>query len=71
MSYASLGANAIYNFFKNEHTLMLAEGLNIFRCRTPRHLIDKTLAQSKMRELTDCSVVAMDVDSVKTINPDQ
>ena len=70
MSYASLGANTIYNFYKNEHTLMLAEGLNIFRRKAPRHLIGKTLAESKIRELTNCSVVAIDVDGVKMINPD-
>lgn len=70
MSYASLGANTIYNFYKNEHTFMLAEGLNIFRRKTPQHLIGKTLAESKIRELTNCSVVAIDVDGVKTINPD-
>jgi Trk K+ transport system NAD-binding subunit len=70
MSYASLGANTIYNFYKNEHTLMLAEGLNIFRRKAPRHLIGKTLAEPRIRELTNCSVVAIDVDGVKTINPD-
>ena len=70
MSYASLGANTIYNFYKNEHTLMLAEGLNIFRRKAPRHLIGKTLAESKIRELTNCSVVAIDVDGVKMINLD-
>jgi len=70
MSYASLGANTIYNFYKNEHTLMLAEGLNIFRRKAPRHLIGKTLAESRIRELTNCSVVAIDMDGIKMINPD-
>ncbi len=70
MSYASLGANTIYNFYKNEHTFMLAEGLNIFRRKAPRHLIGKTLAESRIREMTNCSVVAIDVDGTKTINPD-
>jgi len=44
--------------------------LNIFRRKAPRHLIGKTLAESKIRELTNCSVVAIDVDGVKMINPD-
>ena len=70
MSYASLGGNAIYNFYKDEDTLMLAEGLNIFRRKVPNHLIGKNLAESKIRELTNCSVVAIDLDGVKTINPD-
>jgi len=70
MSYASLGANAIYNFLKNEDTLMLAEGLNIFRLNAPRTLVGRSLAQSGIREATNCSVVAIKMDGVMTINPD-
>ena len=70
MSYSSLGANAIFNFLRNERTLMLAEGLNVFRMRVPRALAGKNLAQSKIRELTGCSVVAIKVNGVMAINPD-
>jgi len=70
MSYSSLGANAIYNFYKNQDAFMLAEGLNIFHQKTPRHLIGKTLAQSQIRETTQCSVVAIDLNGLITINPD-
>lgn len=35
MSYASLGANTIFNFLMNEETLLLAEGLNFFHLNTP------------------------------------
>ena len=45
MSYASLGANAIFNFLKNEDTWMLAEGLNIFRLKAPESLVGKNLAR--------------------------
>jgi hypothetical protein len=38
MSYSSLGANAIFNFLKNEETLMLAEGLNISASRRRKPL---------------------------------
>ena len=47
MSYASLGANAIFNFLKNEDTSMLAEGLNIFRLKAPESLVGKNLADSE------------------------
>jgi len=70
MSYSSLGANAIFNFLRNEGTLMLAEGLNVFRMRVPQALAGKNLAQSKIRELTGCSVVAIKVNGVMAINPD-
>jgi len=70
MSYASLGANAVFNFLKHEDTLMLAEGLNVFRLKAPPSLVGKTLARSKIRELTDCSVVAMRENGLMSINPD-
>ncbi len=70
MSYASLGADAIYNFLRNEDTSMLAEGLNIFRLKAPASLVGKNLADSKIREMTDCSIVAIKEDGAMTINPD-
>jgi Trk K+ transport system NAD-binding subunit len=70
MSYASIGANAIFNFLKNEDTWMLAEGLNIFRMKAPKSLVDKDLARSGIREATECSVVAIRDDGILSINPD-
>jgi len=70
MSYASLGANAIFNFLRNEETLLLAEGLNFFHLPAPRSLIGKTIAQSGIREKTGCTVVAMEHDGNTYINPD-
>ncbi len=49
---------------------MLAEGLNVFRLKVPQALVGKNLAQSKIREMTGCSVVAIKVDGVMSINPD-
>ncbi|MCU0382178.1 MAG: Rrf2 family transcriptional regulator [Chitinophagaceae bacterium] len=43
---------------------MLAEGLNVFRLKTPPSLIGKTLNQSRIRELTNCSVLAIKKDGV-------
>lgn len=70
MSYVSIGANAIFNFLKNEDTWMLAEGLNIFRMKAPKSLVDKDLARSGIREATECSVVAIRDDGILSINPD-
>lgn len=70
MSYASLGADAIYNFLRNEDTSMLAEGLNIVRLKAPESLVGKNLADSRIRELTDCSIVAIKDDGAMRINPD-
>jgi Trk K+ transport system NAD-binding subunit len=70
MSYSSLGATAIFNYLRKEDTLMLAEGLNVFRLRAPQALVGKNLTQSKIREMTGCSVVAVKVNGVMSINPD-
>ncbi len=70
MSLATLGANAIYHFLKNEDTAMLAEGLNIFRLKAPDSLTGRNLAGSGIREFTDCSVIAIRHNGVMTINPD-
>jgi voltage-gated potassium channel len=70
MSYSSLGANAIFNYLKNEDTLLLAEGLNVFHLKAPPALAGKNLAESKIREVTGCSVVAIKVNGVMSINPD-
>lgn len=70
MSYSSLGAKAIFNFLKNENTLILGEGLTVFRMNAPQALVGKSLAQSKIREITQCSVIAIKTDGVMAITPD-
>ena len=70
MSYSSLGATAILNVLRNEETLMLVEGLNVFRLEAPEILTGKNLAESRIREMTGCSVIAVTVDGTLSINPD-
>jgi len=70
MSYASLGANAIFNFLMNEETLLLAEGLNFFHLPAPAGLAGKTLAHSGIREKTGCTVVALVREGQTIINPE-
>jgi Trk K+ transport system NAD-binding subunit len=70
MSFSSLGANVILNFLQKEDTWMLAEGLNIFRMNVPPPLVGVELAHSKIRETTNCSVVAIRDKGVLAINPD-
>ncbi len=69
MSYASMGANSILNVLKNSDILMLAEGLDVFRVPVPSALAGKTLADSGIREKTNCSVIALADNDGKHINP--
>jgi len=70
MSFAALGANTIFNFFQSSDIVMLAEGLDIFKLAIPAGLYGKTLAQSRIRQETGCSVIAVKQDEKTVINPD-
>jgi Trk K+ transport system NAD-binding subunit len=69
LSYASMGANMIYNVLKQDDVVMLAEGLDVFRVATPAALVGVTLKDSRIREQTGCSVVAIEKPDGMIINP--
>ena len=69
MSYASMGANSIINILKPNKILMLAEGLNVFRVPVPAPLVQKTIAETGLREKTGCNVVAIHSQGKTNINP--
>ena len=69
MSYASMGANAIFNLLKRSDVQMIAEGLDIFKFKIPRTLIGKTIAELNMREATGCTVLAVSSVDGMQINP--
>jgi Trk K+ transport system NAD-binding subunit len=69
MSYASMGANAIFNALRKADVLMLAEGLSVFRLRVPPSLARKTLGEARIREETDCSIIAITHGSKLQVNP--
>lgn len=59
MSYASMGANTIFNMLDRSDILMITEGLDAFRIKLPSSLAGKTLANSGIRNKTGCNVVAI------------
>jgi voltage-gated potassium channel len=69
MSYASMGANAVFNVLENDDVVMLAEGLDVFRHPVPTALVGVPLLRSRIREETGCSVVAIEEGAVQRINP--
>lgn len=70
MSYASMGANAIFNIYEQNDIIMIAEGLNVFSLKTPKSLIGKTILESDIRHKTGCSIIAYTKDGEQIINPD-
>ncbi|MFU8860984.1 MAG: potassium channel family protein [Cyclonatronaceae bacterium] len=69
MSYASMGANAIFNVLGSNEVLMLAEGLNVFRYDTPSKFAGKNLIKTDIRRMTGCSVIGIQKDDKMEINP--
>jgi voltage-gated potassium channel len=69
LSYASTGANALWNLLTADNTLQLAEGLDVFRVPVPPQLAGRTLASAQIRESTGCTVVAMASSDAFQANP--
>lgn len=70
MSYASLYTNTILNLLKPDGVLMLAEGLNVFRTGVHPSLVGISLAESRLRSQTGCSVIAVNRGNDVIGNPD-
>ena len=59
LSYASIGANAIFNTLRDRNVMLVAEGLDVFTVPIPRQLVGRTLAASGLRESTGCNLLAL------------
>lgn len=59
LSYASTGATEVWNLLKDDSTLLLAEGLVIFRVPVPVELAGHRLDEVDIPADTGCSVVAV------------
>ncbi len=69
MSYPSMGADAIFNVLEQNDVFMVAEGLDVFRYAAPAGLVDRSIADSRIREETGCLVLAMQVDGEMMPSP--
>jgi len=69
LSYASTGATAIWNHFRQNDTVMVAEGLNVFRRPIPATLAGVRLGDTHIRRETGCNVVAIERDGEIKGNP--
>lgn len=69
MSYASMGANSIFNILEGQEVLVLAEGLNIFNHKVNYKLDGKSLIQSDIRKETGCTVMAIKCPNKMEVSP--
>ena len=70
LSYAGTGSAAIWNHLRGDETVLVAQGLNVFRTPIPRELAGRTLAEAHVLRRTSCNVVAVERDGVLEGNPD-
>ncbi len=70
MSPSSIGVSKILNILRPGESLMLVEGLNVFKAHVPASLIEKTLAEKQIRRKTGCNVIAICSRDSFNINPD-
>ena len=70
LSYAATGSAVIWNYFRGAETVLVSEGLNVFRSPIPRQLAGKSLADAHVYRRTGCNVVAVDRGGVIEGNPD-
>ena len=59
LSYASTGATEAWNLLREDSTLLLAEGLIVFRVHMPKILGGRILGNTSIPADTGCSVVAV------------
>jgi Trk K+ transport system NAD-binding subunit len=69
LSYAWMGATAIFNCLKRADVLMVAEGLHVCETEVPPALRGKSLAEAAVPQQTGCSVVALGTAGGLRINP--
>ena len=70
LSYASIGATAIWNTLGLNDSLVLAEGLEMFRTPVPPRMVNRTLADSDVRQRTGCNIVALASGDQMVTNPE-
>jgi Trk K+ transport system NAD-binding subunit len=69
LSYASMGATAIWNRFRADDTVLIAEGLTVFRRPVPAALAGRRLGDTHIRRDTGCNVVAIEQSGRLVGNP--
>ena len=70
MSYASMGAAAILNILLPGEVTVFTDGLVVFNTPVPQHIVGRNIIQSRIREKTGCSIVAMRKGKALLIGPE-
>ncbi len=69
MSYASMGANSLFNLLQRSDLRMIAEGLDVFKVPVPKALAGKTLGEVDIHQKTGCRLIGIDSEEHTLTNP--
>jgi Trk K+ transport system NAD-binding subunit len=69
LSYASMGANTIFNELRGSDSLLLAEGVNLFPAKVPARAAGRTIRDTSIRSETGCTIIAVGKAANRVINP--
>jgi voltage-gated potassium channel len=70
LSYASTGSAAIWNWFRPQDSLLVAEHLEVFKVPVPPAMTGRSIADSGLCERTGCAVIALEVAGEVRTHPD-
>lgn len=70
MSYAAIGVGAILNVLLPGEISVFTDGLVVFNTPVPEKITGKSVIDSKIREKSGCSVVALRREEALTVGPD-
>jgi voltage-gated potassium channel len=72
LSYASLGATALWNAIGDDRRLVVAEGLEVFQVAVPERMVGRSLRELGLGEDTGCDVLAIERHGIVAApDPDQ
>jgi voltage-gated potassium channel len=69
LSYASMGANAIFNLLRRTRVLLMAEGVDAFKVDVPPKLAGRSLRDTEIRQATGCNVIGLETEQGLIVNP--
>jgi len=69
MSFASMGAHAVFNMLRRSDILMIAEGLSFFRVPVPRSLAGRSVGEATTFAGEGWTLVALQGEGTTTIHP--
>jgi voltage-gated potassium channel len=66
LSYATLGATALWNAIGDDRRLVVAEGLEVFQLAIPERMVGRSLREIGLGERTGCDVLAIERHGIVT-----